>query len=165
MAEVYYILRRAKIAWFCQYARCYKPTHKAYKYYGGRGIRIEYSKNDFYLSFIDKCKNIQDEELSTVTVGRIDHSKNYTLDNIEIQTKSDNSRERIKRVGNTGLWKDRGVLAYKDGVFIGKFDSVSDAGRATNYDISGVVKICRGKMKKSKNGYTFRYLDDKLVTG
>lgn len=78
-----------------QVKRCADPKDKSYKTYGGRGFKVEYSREEFGTWFLDKYpKNVP---LNVLSLGRIDHSKNYSLDNLTFITKSENSKESIKR--------------------------------------------------------------------
>ncbi|MFZ8934316.1 MAG: hypothetical protein ACO2ZP_10500 [Bacteriovoracaceae bacterium] len=79
-----------------QKTRCSNKKVKAYKDYGEKGISVEYSPRQLVQWFLD---NYDEKEMSLeeVTIGRIDHDKNYSLDNIEIQTRSDNSKEMLAR--------------------------------------------------------------------
>lgn len=50
------------------------------------------------------------------------------------------------------------VLQMKDGVIIGRFESISEAGRRTNIMSSSIAAVCRGK-NKSTGGFGWKYAD------
>lgn len=84
-----------------QKSRCYNKNNKLYPKYGGKGLKIHYSKYDFLIWFLISYPDFYIKHpRNRPSVGRIDHSKGYSLDNIEIQTVSQNTSECIKRNGN-----------------------------------------------------------------
>ena len=92
--------RRESIAymrWVRQRQRCNNKKCTGYKDYGGRGIKVEYDSRSFVGWFLNKTKNILIKDIKRFHVGRIDHSKNYTLDNIELVSISENTKERNTR--------------------------------------------------------------------
>lgn len=84
--------------WSAQIARCNNSKHKRFKTYGAKGIRVEYTAKEFIGWFQEAIKNCPFKEPH---VGRIDHSKNYSFDNIELQTARDNALEVHARYGGT----------------------------------------------------------------
>lgn len=89
------LARKAYIIWLGQRDRCGSVNHKGWKNYGAKGIRVEYSSREFvYWCLSNRNFNINS------SIGRINHSKNYSLDNIEITTRSKNAAERNSRLGN-----------------------------------------------------------------
>lgn len=75
--------------WRNMIQRCENPNHKAYKDYGGRGIRVypEWRK-DFMVFQRWALKNGYKEDL---TIDRIDNDGNYETGNCQFITKSENS--------------------------------------------------------------------------
>lgn len=79
--------------------RCSDPNAINYKYYGGRGISLEVELPDF---LIWVCKNIG-EYISKngnplkISVNRLDHSKNYCLENMELISLKENISESNER--------------------------------------------------------------------
>lgn len=51
--------------------------------------------------------------------------------------------------------KPKECYVYRDGEFVGKFDSQLHAAEATNTNVSVVGMIARGERKIAKNGYHF----------
>src|SRR5690349_9678599 len=91
-----------KIAYRTRAVRSYKnqktrttnPKCKSFKTYGKLGIRVEYSRDQFLEWFFNE---IQKGEWVDPVVGRKNHSKNYSLDNIEMVERVSNCRERMTR--------------------------------------------------------------------
>lgn len=141
--------RAAYSSFHHQKQRCYNKHNIRYKNYGGKGVTVEYSVREFigwYLENIIKFKGINP------TVGRIDHARNYSFDNIEIQSKSDNSKERYDRLGSP--IKESGVMALIDGV-VYCFSSVKSAYYFTKVNIKNIYRICNGDCLKSKTNIFF----------
>lgn len=80
-----------------QKSRCYNPNDPRYKWWGAKGIKVEYSPYDFVLWYREQWS--KRPNWNRPNVSRIDHDKNYSLDNIELLECSENSKERIQRLG------------------------------------------------------------------
>lgn len=76
-----------------QRTRCNYKKHKSYKTYGGRGLVVSYSTKEFIGWFLENTKHIPDNELTSWHVGRIDHNKGYSFENIIMQTAKENLNE------------------------------------------------------------------------
>jgi hypothetical protein len=74
--------------WKAMKRRCYNPNHRAYKWYGGRGIRV----CEEWLKFENFYRDMKDGYKKGLTLDRIDHNGNYTKENCRWLTKSDNSK-------------------------------------------------------------------------
>lgn len=103
--------RKIKTVFYQQRARTLNPNCKEYPWYGAKGIRRTYSWAEFH-DFV--YPRVKDLPLKSWSVGRIDHSKNYEIGNIEIVTRSENSKERIRRIG-TPFPRVRIVRTHDDG--------------------------------------------------
>lgn len=86
------------------------------------------------------------------TCGRIDHSRGYSWDNIEIQSRSENSREcslRHKKGSKENRIENRKTVFVFNKLgteLIAKFDSRSDAAEFFNVSIGVVIaRIRRGR--------------------
>jgi hypothetical protein len=85
--------------------RCNNINHRLYHCYGGAGIQVEIPKEDFFVWFLKEYKTFQATYPETrQSVNRKDHSKSYTLENIELIPHLENSRESLKRNGNMSKW-------------------------------------------------------------
>jgi hypothetical protein len=80
---------RAYNMWHNMHRRCYDPSNKDYKDYGGKGITV----CDRWHSFDDFCADVGDAP-EGMTLGRKDHSKGYAPDNWHWQTPTEQSRDR-----------------------------------------------------------------------
>ena len=83
--------------WTTMRERCYKPYHKSYKAYGGRGIRIcEEWKNDFKCFYDWAIANGYDEnaEFMKCTLDRIDSNGNYEPSNCRFVTMKEQCNNR-----------------------------------------------------------------------
>lgn len=89
-------IKKAKSAFGNQKTRCNNPKCERYEFYGAKGIRVKYTWEEFSNWYLDNIKLFKGKKPS---VGRIDHNKNYTLDNIEIQSIFDNVSDRNDRHG------------------------------------------------------------------
>lgn len=104
-------------------SRCNSKNVRSYKYYGAKGIKVEYSKREFIQWFLDNYE----ESDKKVHIGRIDHSKNYSFDNIEIQSARENILERIDRCGPPSDSSRKKVLIKKNKVLFCTALSKTDA--------------------------------------
>src|SRR3990167_7833988 len=68
-----------------QKARCDNPNNAKYPWYGAKGILVEYSWSDFLSWFKNNLKNYKGH-WSEFSVGRIDHDKGYSLNNLKLET-------------------------------------------------------------------------------
>lgn len=94
-----------------------------------------------------------------MVVNHVDGNKtNNHVTNLEIITQSGN-REHATRTGLLkGFLKERKpIAAFRDGVEVGKFESLSDACKELGLAKQHVSHVLRGE-RKSHKGYTFKYL-------
>lgn len=92
-------------SYFSSKARCNNPNDPHYNYYGGKGIKLLMSMEDFkFLWFRDKAFL-----LDSPSVDRIDSNDNYTIGNCRYIERSENSRR-----ANTGMDNKRSKLTDKD---------------------------------------------------
>ena len=73
--------------------RCNNPNSKAYRYYGGKGIKCHLSKED--VAFLWKRDKASDMERPSIS--RHDHDGDYTIENCCFEEFSENSRESALR--------------------------------------------------------------------
>ncbi len=90
--------------------RCNNPKIKCYPNYGGKGIAVEYTAEEFATWFVANWSG----SLVWPSVGRIDHSKNYSLDNIEMIEHAANAREMYDRTGGNATVEQTPVVLVGD---------------------------------------------------
>ena len=147
-------VKKAYSVWGQQRERCNSRKNKNYKWYGAKGIRVEYTSREFIDWYINAIKKFNGNNPS---VGRIDHNKNYSFDNIELQSIKENAREM--RLRNKDLSKKfmKKVLISDSstGDIIKVSDSVKDAA-----DFIGVSPstVCRYlKVKSNIKNWIVQY--------
>lgn len=78
--------------WGGMKARCYRPTHKWYKRYGGRGITIcDEWKHNFQAFYDWATANGYRDDL---TIDRVDNDKGYSPDNCKWSTEVEQKNNR-----------------------------------------------------------------------
>lgn len=134
-----------------QFARCNNKNIRGFIDYGKKRIRVEYSLRQFVHWYVNKFPTTFDCYIKDISVGRINHDKNYSIDNIEFQTRSENTKEMIGRcVGNFSNKVD----VYKNGQFVKTFRSIKSASEYTGYYFSYVHRCING-MKQTRE-YQFK---------
>lgn len=132
--------------------RCTNEKRKTAKYYIDKKVctKEEFLKrflNDkhFLELFNQWIKSGWDYKLSP-SVDRIDSSKDYTLDNIQMITHSHNStKDQIKQE----------VFVYtKSGELVGHFRSHIEAARKLDLHVANIWKVINGE-RKTTGGYIF----------
>ena len=149
-------LEKANKAYSAQKTRCYNSNATQFKYYGGKGIKILYSKDDFIVWWLDHYKNFKGTEAQ---VGRIDHSKDYSFDNIEMVDKSVNCKERIRRNGTPIPMRPVVAINKLTGEKT-KHISSCHASWATGHSQSTVLRQCNNAYKNKKTRFVFEFLDE-----
>lgn len=89
--------------WNCLKTRCTNEKHPKYKYYGGKGIKIEWKdyqgfKADMYETYLT---HISEHSRADTTLDKIDNSKNYSKENCRWATmkeQNDNRGNSNKRI-------------------------------------------------------------------
>lgn len=110
--------------------RCHNKKNKAYTYYGAKGITLDITWPQFCKWFI---KNVPLG--SKLTVGRKDHSKNYSIRNITAQTFYAQIAEKNSRNGSRV-----GAFRVSDNVLVKAFDSQAEADRFYSFKAGAVAK-------------------------
>lgn len=75
--------------------RCNNPNHKAYKYYGGKGVTICDSWRSSFGNFL---KDMGERPGPKYTVDRKENNKGYYKDNCEWKTMSEQSENRSSTI-------------------------------------------------------------------
>lgn len=102
-------VRQAYKSWADQRQRCNNPKDPRYRWWGAKGIQVEYSAYDFVCWWLKELE--KNPTLKRPNCSRKDHSKNYSLDNIELLECSENSADARAR-NSTGT-QITGVHLYE----------------------------------------------------
>lgn len=86
--------------WTDMKKRCYNPSHKAYKYYGGRGISL---CDAWRLSFQAFFHDMSDGWAPGLTIDRIDVNGNYTKSNCRWVKMSEQCRNKRSNIYIEGV--------------------------------------------------------------
>lgn len=157
--------KKAKMAyksWISQRQRCYNKNNHGYKYYGFKGIRVLYSSREFIAWWINQQTKLN---LKDPTTSRINHSDHYRFGNIRLETRSDNSKERIERCGPLKRARPVTQFKYPEMKLIRSFKSIQEASIFTGKNYMGIRDMCNGKnaagvpYRKTKDGFTFRFME------
>lgn len=124
-------------SWGDQRYRCNNPKSPSYKWYGKKGIKVEYGSREFVNWWLVQQSTLK--LVGTVTCDRIDPSKNYSFDNIQLLISSDNS----KKVDQSHRRKM--VINILTGDI---YLSIIDASMKTGRNRCGITYHCNGKSKQ-----------------
>jgi len=127
-------------------------ARKAYMIWGSQKTRNtrNYTSREFIAWWLH---NIKLKKWKFPQCGRIDHDKGYSFDNIKMEERSDNTKERNSRKGNPGR-SHRAVFSfYRDNPTVVRgFPSKVSAARFYGIDEKTVYNHCMGKSKDFNNG-------------
>ncbi len=152
-------IKQGYVSWANQKSKCYNKRNPDYKYYGKKGITVEYSSREFVGWWL---LNLKKRKWKSPTVGRLDHSKGYYFENIEMQEALENTRERIRRCGRPEGRQSKKILVFKDDIPFFSSRSANQAALVTKKPTSTVCRICNGKngLIQTVDGYKFKYYED-----
>lgn len=85
--------RRLQRLWGNMLSRCGNPLDKKYKFYGGKGIKVEMNKVDL----VRLWKRDGANKMKVPSIDRIDSNKNYTFDNCRFIEMKKNLERRWKK--------------------------------------------------------------------
>ena len=125
-------------------ARCYYKSADSYKNYGGRGIIMCDEWLIDFIAFYNYIILLPDYDLN-LTIDRINNDGNYEPGNIRFASKHEqvlNSRKRKSKSKYTGVYYraiekrySAHIGVYGKKIYIGVFDSITDAIDARNQHI------------------------------
>ncbi len=108
-------------------------------------IGVRYSQKDFITWYV---KEHRKKKLKRPEVGRRDHSKPYSFDNVDLIERTDNLKERNARCGNPGR-KHKAVCAFSlTGRRLGKFVSKVEAAKKFGVSEKTVYNHCQGRTSR-----------------
>ena len=149
--EYYWKLRR-ECPWVFPFdaakQRCNNPNNRVYSSYGGKGVKVLMTKEDFKtLWFRDKAYLMKQP-----SIDRVDNDGNYTLENCRFLELKENAQRRIY---NNGKGFDMSIIVNRKPVaqytlkerFVRRYNSIRDAAKAMGVNpvsISFAVSHRRG---------------------
>ena len=106
-------LNRTKdhVSWCHIKQRCYNKNNKAYKYYGGRGIKLYEEWIDNPKSFIDYIKSLENYGVDKLSLDRIDNNGNYEPGNLRWATKKEQARNKRNTTINIEIARNIRLLS------------------------------------------------------
>jgi hypothetical protein len=129
------------IVWSTMKRRCYSPSFRGYKDYGGRGITICEEWKSSYLTFLEWCLNNSWQH--GLEIDRIDNNKGYSPDNCKFVTPFANSRNKRN---NIWCWIDGEKMCMTDAakkIGVG-FTTIRNWSRkGVPHKYSTVVRFCK----------------------
>lgn len=140
--------------------RCYNKRSKSYLNYGGKGLTVEYTREEFISWWMNNIKGFYGENPS---VGRIDHSKGYSFDNIKIESTKENAIERFERVGvPNGNLKRVAVFDFKSASLLMLCRSARHAEKTFGDHVWSIHSQCKKGPRNSKRGFSYMYYEDAI---
>lgn len=129
--------------WQNMKTRCYYPSHRSYKNYGAKGIKVCPEWKDSFHTFWEDMRDGYEEHL---TIDRINNSMNYSKGNCRWISLAENSgRSRAKNTVQ---------INKETGDMIKIWPNARQAGLELGIDPSSIAKVCKGK-KKSAGGFVW----------
>ena len=96
--------------WCGMKERCSRPENKAYKYYGGRGIKVCSQWENSFQTFL---KDMGEKPSPEYTLDRIDNDADYSPENCQWLSMSEQVKKQGARVNNKTGYK--GVHLHNSG--------------------------------------------------
>jgi len=154
--KMFSFLRRKKYPWSRTQEnikqRCNNINCKAYKYYGGRGIKCLITKEDIKkLWFRDNAKL-----MNRPSIDRIDNDGDYCLENCRFIEMSENGGKAKKDNAKKCL------QSIKNGDFIKIWNSAIEAGRQLKICHSSIYECINGN-RKSAGGFKWQHVNSSFI--
>lgn len=153
------VLKKAYNSFRSQLDRCYNDKCRAYQWYGAKGIKVLYSFEEFYPWFKEEFEK---KQWRLPCIGRTDHGDHYRFGNISIEEKSDNSKERMMRLGtNIKPWmlhKKVIVIDVKTNEELYIADSLKEAARRCGSSSGRISQILK-KGGTVRGQYSFKKVE------
>lgn len=146
-------VKKAYVSYLNQRQRCINAKHPSYPRYGGRGIKVTYSCREFVAWWLSAIKNFDGID---PTVSRINHDDDYRFDNIRIESRSENSKERLRRNPHQHRLR-KPVYIFKNGKFIRRCASVNAAAKSLSVTASHVSAALNGRVDNIQGIFTFSF--------
>lgn len=129
--------------WYSMLYRCNDIKCEAYKNYGARGIKVcdDWMVYDNFKSWA--MDNGYDDNM---TIDRIDHNLNYSPENCQWITKSENTAR--SNVSNPRNVKRYIVESPNGDIF--DIENMSDFSRKNNLNSNGMRRVARGEREQYK---------------
>ena len=125
--------------------RCHNKKRSDYHRYGGRGIKVKISRADFIDWYTRTVKGRTD-----LTVDRIDNDGHYELGNIQLITRSENSKKAFRDVPEELMgWHKKAMKIKINGII---FRSKREASRFLGKEESYVRNRIKRQDSKLPNG-------------
>lgn len=153
---------KAYSCWGHQWDRCHNPKNQHYSYYGAKGIRVTYSRKEL-IEWLDKWYT--GIPIKDIVIGRIDHLKNYSFDNIQLESRRESSHEasnRIKKTRKSICDKRVGLFSKSNNECLAVFKTISECGKLLDANLSAIGKACRHPRQKGSTKYSwlYRFIDE-----
>lgn len=145
--------------WRAQRQRCNNKKATSYKHWGAKGIKVEYSAREFIAWYL---KNIKYFVGIDPVTSRLDHSKNYSFDNIKLESRAENSRDAMQRNPTSKYLIE--ISNKKTGKIIATVFGTEKAESITGINAGNISRYIRGIYKTSKRiKYDFKLLNNEVT--
>lgn len=150
------VQKKAYSAYTGQWNRCNNPNASDYQYYGGRGIKVKYSRIEFMKWYVEKLNEYPGTE---PTISRTDHDGDYCFENIKVESFTENRSERWKRRGPAIGNKPRrvGLFSKNTHECIATFPSISKAAQELDMDSGHLHRVCSSKNPTGSEKHSWYY--------
>lgn len=124
-----------------------------------KGLTVDYSFSELWDWFEKEFPNYSGA-LTDLSIGRKDHEKGYFIENLQLETRSENSIERNKR--NPNKMREILISDYKSGEPLVIAKSLSEAAflTGTHKGTVGDIATGRNKHRHHAKGFHFKYYNE-----